>query len=153
MKNKKEIAIDIIAALFVLLFLYASVTKLLDYEKFRVQLGQSPLLTAFAGFVAWFIPAVEIVISVLLLFLRTRLVALYASFCLMVMFTCYIIAITQFSEYIPCSCGGVLQNMGWTQHLIFNIGFVLLALVAILLSSKAGNSTVYTYHAQVEMKR
>jgi uncharacterized membrane protein YphA (DoxX/SURF4 family) len=114
MKNKRDMAIEIISALFVLLFLYAALTKVLDYEKFRVQLGQSPLLTAFAGFVAWFIPAVEILISVLLIFSRTRLVALYASFSLMVMFTAYIVAITQFSEYVPCSCGGVLQNMGWT---------------------------------------
>lgn len=132
MKNKKEIAVDIISALFVMLFLYAAFTKLLDYEKFRVQIGQSPLLTAFAGFVAWFIPAVEILIAIMLIFSRTRLGALYASFSLMVMFTCYIVAITQFSDYVPCSCGGVLEKLGWTEHLIFNIVFVLLAIAAII---------------------
>lgn len=123
---------DIISALFVMLFLYAAFTKLLDYEKFRVQIGQSPLLTAFAGFVAWFIPAVEILIAIMLIFSRTRLGALYASFSLMVMFTCYIVAITQFSDYVPCSCGGVLEKLGWTEHLIFNIVFVLLAIAAII---------------------
>lgn len=133
MKNKKEIAVDIISALFVMLFLYAAFTKLLDYEKFRVQIGQSPLLTAFAGFVAWFIPAVEILIAIMLIFSRTRLGALYASFSLMVMFTCYIVAITQFSDYVPCSCGGVLEKLGWTEHLIFNIVFVFLAITAIIL--------------------
>jgi len=132
MKNKKEIAVDIISALFVMLFLYAAFTKLLDYEKFRVQIGQSPLLTAFAGFVAWCIPAVEILIAIMLIFSRTRLGALYASFSLMVMFTCYIVAITQFSDYVPCSCGGVLEKLGWTEHLIFNIVFVLLAIAAII---------------------
>ena len=53
----------------------------------------------------------------------------------MVMFTAYIIAITRFSEYVPCSCGGVLQNMSWNQHLFFNIGFVLIALTGVILHS------------------
>lgn len=132
MKSKKELAVDIVCALFVMLFLYASLTKLLDYQKFTVQLGQSPMLTDYAGFVAWFIPAIEIVIAILLIIERTRLGALHAAFALMVMFTAYIVAITQFSEYVPCSCGGVLQNMGWTEHLIFNIVFVLLAFTALL---------------------
>jgi len=72
----------------------------------------------------------------MLAFLRFRLLGLYASFSLMVMFTAYIIAITKFSDYIPCSCGGVLQNMSWNQHLIFNIGFILLAVAGIIFHSK-----------------
>jgi hypothetical protein len=55
------------------------------------------------------------------------------------MFTAYIIAITKFSDYIPCSCGGVLQEMGWGEHLVFNICFVLLALAAILCYRKQEN--------------
>jgi hypothetical protein len=128
---------EIIACLFIFLFVYASASKLIDYQKFRVQIGQSPLITAYADWIAWFIPAIEIVISLLFAFSKTRLLALYASFSLMVMFTSYIIAITRFGDYVPCSCGGVLQNMGWHQHLIFNIVFVFLAIVGILLHLKA----------------
>ena len=135
--NKPQtILLEIISALLIFLFVYAAASKLLDYQKFQVQLGQSPLLTAFAGWVSWIIPALEIIISIMLAFSRFRLFGLYASFCLMVMFTAYIIAITKFSDYIPCSCGGVLQNMSWNQHLVFNIAFVLLALVAIVLHPK-----------------
>jgi uncharacterized membrane protein YphA (DoxX/SURF4 family) len=135
-KKLQPVLIEIISALLIFLFLYAAISKLLDYQKFKVQLGQSPLLTAFAGWVAWIIPSLEIIISVMLAFSRFRLFGLYASFSLMVMFTAYIIAITKFSDYIPCSCGGVLQNMSWNQHLFFNIGFVLLALAGIILHSK-----------------
>jgi len=124
--------IEIISALLIILFVYAATSKFLDFQKFQVQIGQSPLLTAFAKWVAWLIPTIEIIISLLLAFSKTRLLALYASFGLMVMFTGYIIAITRFSDNIPCSCGGVLQNMSWNQHLVFNLGFVLLALVAIV---------------------
>ena len=135
MKNKKAIAIEIICFLFILLFVYAAVTKLMDYQKFTVQIGQSPLLTDFAGILAWLVPGSELVFAGMLAIPRLRQIGLYASFSIMVMFTVYIIAILQFSENIPCSCGGVLEAMGWTEHLIFNIGFVILGLVGILLNA------------------
>lgn len=136
MNNRKEILIDIVSALFVVLFTYAAVTKLIDYGKFRVQIGQSSLLTAFAGTVAWLVPAVEIMVAAMLTVLRFRLLGLYASFGLMVMFTAYIVAITRFSEYVPCSCGGVLEKLSWNEHLVFNVVFVALGFVAIILYPK-----------------
>lgn len=133
---KRKMVIDIICYLFVFLFVYASAAKLLDVEKFRIQIGQSPLLTSIAGFVAWFIPLVEIALSVFLVIPRLKLTGLLGAFGLMVLFTVYIISILQFSEHIPCSCGGVLQRLGWTEHLIFNIAFVLLSVIGIVLHSK-----------------
>jgi len=56
---------------------------------------------------------------------------LYASYFLMAMFSAYIVAITRFSEYIPCSCGGVLERMNWNQHLVFNLLVVLLTAIVI----------------------
>lgn len=140
--KKKETFVEIITFLFILLFVYAAVSKLLDVEKFKVQVGQSPLLTNMAGFIVWFIPGIEILISLMLVFPRTRLIALYASFSLMVMFTAYIIAILNFSETIPCSCGGVLSSLGWKEHLIFNFGFVLLGLVGVVLQTRQRNDVV-----------
>lgn len=136
MKDRKAGAVDFICALFVVLFVYTATSKFLDYEKFRVQIGQSPLLTAIAGIVAWLIPAIELMVAGLLLWLRTRLIGLYAAFSLMVAFTAYIIVITQFSDNIPCSCGGVLSKMTWNEHLVFNILFVILAAVAVILHPK-----------------
>jgi len=123
---------EITIYLFILLFVYAAASKLLDYEKFRIQLGQSPLVTNVATILVWFVPCVEIMISVLLAIPRARLVGLYMAFSLMTGFTLYIIGIMYFSPYVPCSCGGVLQNMNWGQHLIFNTGFVILGAVTIL---------------------
>jgi uncharacterized membrane protein YphA (DoxX/SURF4 family) len=133
----KNIVVDIISFLFIVLFVYAAVSKLLDYHKFRVELGKSPMLIEFASPVSWAIPAIEIIISILLVVRKTRLYALYASFFLMTMFTAYIIAILNFSDYIPCSCGGVLQNMTWHQHLIFNVIFIFLGLIGILFQTKS----------------
>ncbi len=133
---KRELMVDMISAAFVVLFVYAAASKLLDYETFRVQIGQSPLLTGFAGTIAWLVPALELITAVLLTTVRLRLLALYVSFTLMVMFTCYIIVITQFSEYVPCSCGGVLDKLSWNEHLVFNLLFVVLGAVGILLYPK-----------------
>jgi hypothetical protein len=125
--------IDLAVFLLIILFTYAALSKLLEYDKFTVQLSQSPLLTTFAGTVAWAIPALEIVLAVLVSIPRMRLYGLYGSYTLMVIFTAYIIAITRFSDYVPCSCGGVLQKLGWTEHLIFNVFFVALCGIAIVL--------------------
>lgn len=123
-----------IAYVFAILFIYAATSKLLDFETFTVQLAQSPLLSAYAGVIAWMVPGIEILIAGLLVFSRLRNVALYAAFTLMVMFTAYIYIILNFSDFVPCSCGGVLEELSWTQHLIFNVVFIVLGAVAILIS-------------------
>jgi uncharacterized membrane protein YphA (DoxX/SURF4 family) len=133
---KKEVALEIIRWLFLSLFLYAAATKLMDHEKFSAQLGQSPLTTEHAAWIAWAVPSVEIFIVLMLAIPTLRLPALYASYSLMVMFTTYIVIVTRFSPFVPCSCGGVLQKMGWTEHLIFNVAFVMLGATGIILHQK-----------------
>ena len=135
MKKLENTVTDIISYLFIILFIYAATSKLLDYQNFAAQLGRSPMLARF-GNLYWFVPAIEILISIVLAIPRFRLAGLFASFSLMTMFSAYIIAILRYSEYIPCSCGGVLQHMSWTAHLWFNISFVVLSVIAILLTVK-----------------
>ncbi|TDQ08471.1 MauE/DoxX family redox-associated membrane protein [Pedobacter metabolipauper] len=131
----KEISVNIICSLGILLFLYAAVNKLVDYEKFQVQLGLSPILFPFSDIIAWFIPIVELIIALLLLIPRVTLIGLYAFYTLMVVFTIYIFIILNYSENIPCSCGGILEEMGWKTHLIFNIVFVIMALAGIIMKT------------------
>ncbi|MEX1239364.1 MAG: MauE/DoxX family redox-associated membrane protein [Cyclobacteriaceae bacterium] len=131
----KRLLREIISFLFIFLFAYAAVNKLLDYAKFKLQLEQSPILTSIADIVAVGIPVAEFAIVLMLLFRKTRLLGLYFSFSLMVAFTTYIILILNFSFYVPCLCGGVLENMGWTQHLFFNITFSILGIVGIALET------------------
>lgn len=130
----KKYTIEIISYLFLILFTYAAFSKLATYETFVVQLGQSPMLSAFAGWISWSIPTIEIIIAVLLMFNRWRFLALTASFTLMAMFTAYIYIILNYSDFVPCSCGGILEKMSWEQHLYFNLVFCFLALVAIIIS-------------------
>src|SRR5690606_26070069 len=126
---------EIISILFILLFVYAAVSKLINIERFKVQLSQSPLLTTYSNWVVWFVPLTELIIVLALLIPRYRLIGLYGCLGLMSAFSMYIIAILNFSDYIPCSCGGILDKMGWTEHLVFNIVFVVLAIVGIFLKT------------------
>jgi hypothetical protein len=128
----QKLTVEITSFLFILLWVYAGVSKLIDYEQFKVQLGKSPLVTEFATSVAVGLPITELVIATLLVPIRTRIFGLYCSLFLMMAFTVYLIAILNFSYYIPCSCGGILSGLGWKEHVVFNLFFVALAIVAIL---------------------
>lgn len=126
---------------YILLFIYAAVSKYIDYENFRVQLGQSPLLGAYAEFIVWSIPLSEILIAVALSFSRFQRLAFFTAFTLMVMFTAYIYIILHYSSFVPCSCGGILEKMSWNGHLFFNLVFIFLALIAIFIKSQNLHST------------
>lgn len=137
MKSSKatisRITVEVIVFLFIVLFLYASVTKLLTYEGFVYQLSRSPLIGRAAIVVGWLVPLVELVIVGMLMIPKYGRLGLYCSFSLMVLFTLYIIVIFAFSTEIPCSCGGVLNSLGWGEHLLFNAVFVAFGGIGIVL--------------------
>lgn len=130
--STKSSIISTISYLYIVLFTYAAVSKAIDFENFQAQLGLSPLLSAFAGFISYAVIITEFLISILLSIPKARLIGLYAAFALMVMFSAYIFIILNYSSFVPCSCGGILEKLGWKQHLIFNLAFVGFGVLAIL---------------------
>lgn len=132
MKTFLNIFIQTVSYFFILLFIYASVSKIVDFENFQVQIGQSPLLSAYAGFISYAVIITELIIVLLLLIQKTNLLGLYASTALMSAFTIYIYLILNYSDFVPCSCGGILEKLGWTEHLIFNICCIILGIVAVV---------------------
>lgn len=133
---KRNTIIEVIASLLVLLFIYAALSKLFDYKNFRTQLSRSPFLTNFSGMTAWMLPMGELLVVGALLFKPTRWIGLYASLFLMTMFSVYIYLMLNYSSYIPCSCGGILSKMGWKDHFLFNLLFVVLSIAGIWLESR-----------------
>lgn len=126
----KEVVAEIISVSLILLFVYSALSKVLEFQNFQAQLGQSPLLSAYTAFISYAVLIVELIIALLLAFPKTRFIGLLSSFFLMVMFTSYIIVILNYSSFVPCSCGGILEKLGWKEHLIFNIVFTILAATA-----------------------
>ena len=136
METFKTRFVEYTSYFFILLFCYASMSKMMDFENFQVQIGQSPLLSAFAEFISYAVIIIELIIVLLLMLQRSRIAGLYASTALMSAFTMYIFLILNYSDFIPCSCGGILEKLGWSEHLIFNIVCIILGVLAILVYNK-----------------
>lgn len=138
--KKALLKADIISGMVLLLFLYTSLSKLADYETFKNVLSASPLLSPLAGFIAWLLPLIELVIVVFLFIPGQRLKGLYASFIIISLFTLYLIYMIAFNPHLPCNCGGVIKLLTWPQHIFFNLFFLLLSLTGILLYKRTKNT-------------
>jgi uncharacterized membrane protein YphA (DoxX/SURF4 family) len=145
----QQITPDIICWLFIVLWCYAATAKILDFENFRIQIGQSPMVSAFAGWAAWLVPVTELLIAFTLVYTPYRLFGLFASYFLMVMFSAYIYIALHYSSFVPCSCGGILEKMGWEEHLAFNLAFVVIGAVAILLDQRIPKLKRHGYENKV----
>jgi len=140
----RKVTIEVISGLLIFLFAYAAISKLSTYNLFKFQLGKSPYIDSYASVVAWLLPLTELAIVALLVIKKTRFLGLYASFFLMLLLTIYIYALLHFSNDVPCSCGGVIAHLTWSQHLAFNLVFTFLALAAILIDISETKGSSYT---------
>lgn len=133
----RKIVIEIISSLLILLFLYASVSKWLAFKVFIGEMNNQPLPNWMTPFLVWGIPVIEVLIVGALIFEKTRMPAFYASLFLMLAFTIYSAAILLHAfKYIPCSCGGVIRKLTWPQHLFFNLFFVGISVLGIVLKKR-----------------
>ena len=130
---KLNTAIKIICILLVFLFVYAAVSKLANWTTFVSDMNNQPFPSFLKPILVWAVPFTELAIVALLIFDTTRLIGLYASLVLMIAFSFYTaVVLLHFFTYVPCSCGGIIKNLSWGQHLVFNLFFVLIAFIAIL---------------------
>src|SRR6266542_2691309 len=142
MNNKlKSTLSTLIITLFVFLFTYTAVSKILHHNLFLITLIQSPILYSQATIISWLLPIVELLTVVLLIIKKTQRIGMYITFTLMLIFSAYVLYLLVFIPNLPCSCGGVLQSLTWNQHLILNLLLSFLALSEILLF----NIPIYIY--------
>jgi hypothetical protein len=134
MSLRRSKLIEIVGGLFILLFTYTATDKLLHNARFYNVLKKAPLIRGQASVISISVPLVEIIIVALLFIPKTRILGLFGSLLLMSAFTAYIAIMLFFSPHLPCSCGGVVSQLGWNEHLIFNSLFIGLAALAIWLS-------------------
>lgn len=147
----KPVLIEAITAVFIFLFAYTGLDKLLDRANFEVTLLQSPLLGSFAALISWVVPLTELAICLLLLWPKTKLAGLYASFFLMLLFTIYITYMIIRGGRMPCHCGGIISQLNWSQHLTLNVLLTIAAFGAIrhLKSKSSGQNNKVTLQGAV----
>lgn len=143
---KRTIIVEIIAFLFVILFLYTGISKIMEYGIFMEQLKESPIVGFAAPVVATGLPAFEFLLVAGLLIPRWRLRALYASTGLMAAFTIYIIVLMNIADHLPCSCGGVLAQLSWREHIVFNLVFVVLGVIGVIVEKKIRRAADEMWH-------
>lgn len=139
---KRTLIIETISCILVIVFMYAAFSKLNSYSTFKLQLSNVSFTTALAP-VAWVLPAMEIAVSCLLLFHNTRVYGFYVSLFLLAAFIIYIALMLGFGKDLPCSCGGILKNLSWKQHLLFNASLLLVTFIGIIQEIKRKTELLY----------
>ncbi|QEM07210.1 hypothetical protein DIU31_028300 [Mucilaginibacter rubeus] len=137
---KKQFVIDVAVILLLIMFLYASFSKLFDFAAFQRAMHKQPFPHWFASLLTFLIPAIEIGVCIFLYREKTRKNGLWAAAVLMLLFTVYVAAILlHLFKKVPCSCGGVISRLDWGEHLEFNVCFLLLAGIGLILQYKVEN--------------
>lgn len=139
-KPARELAVQVLCTIVGVLWLYAAVSKLADYDEARRQMLNQVFPVRIAEVLTWLIPATELVLAASLTWKPVQLPGLIVSLALLVTFSLYI-AITMSNAFgrIPCSCGGIIKHLGYWQHLGFNLFFAALSAIAILFIIKSGS--------------
>lgn len=140
--DKLEIVNVTAAVLLMMLFGYTALSKILDYEKFifQMQLAPVPLMASFAPVLGGLVIIIELLIVVCLSQEKWRMKGLYASLLLLLSFEIYITAMLFSGSKLPCTCGGIISQMGWKTHLRFNALFMFFAVVPIILNHRTKQS-------------
>jgi len=129
----KKLIVEVCAYALFMLFVYAGINKLAAFDFFLYDLSRSPQLGEFALPIALLVPASELFIAGMLIFVRTRYYGLLGSVFLMTAFTVYVGYVLSFTKDLPCSCGGIIRNLSWPQHMILNSAFLLIAIIGTII--------------------
>jgi len=131
--NIKKTTADLAINLFIALFIYTAINKIITQESFETTTSKIPLIGMFSHTISWMIPAIEIIIAVTLILPVTKKAGLCASLLLMSIFTIFLVYMVLSGNELPCSCGGIISRLTWNQHILFNIGFIILAITGLKL--------------------
>jgi len=130
---KKETTLRIIACIIALMFFYAAIIKLTDYERSKQEMMNQVFPLFIAGILTWAVPVAELILTPFLVISATRLKGMYAALGLLVAFSLYIvITMTGVFRRIPCSCGNIIsEDTTYSEQLIFNLCFIVLTLTGL----------------------
>lgn len=127
----------LVTAALLMLYFYTAVSKILDYAQFQRQMLNQTLPAWAAHLVVWLLPPAELLTVLLLTTQSMRLAGMWFSTALMGAFTGYVaLVLLDFFGRRPCSCGGVISNMSFEGHLVFNLFFLGLSVLGIILTRK-----------------
>ncbi|WP_052496081.1 MauE/DoxX family redox-associated membrane protein [Pedobacter lusitanus] len=126
---KLTIITNVITGLFILLWAYVSFPKFLNLKRFRYVMLSQIIPMWLSNILFVLLPLFEIGVMFLLLFDQTRLLGMYISFLLMLVFTIYIGgAAFNFYKLHLCPCGKLFSKLSWKEHFLVNLVLTMIAL-------------------------
>lgn len=141
---KKGLIAHVSIALIFMMLLYASFSKYFDFAGFQRAMHNQPFPSWFSDVLVIVLPPMEIIAAILLAVDKTRITGLKVSIGLMTAFTLYIVAILlHLYPMVPCTCGGIIRLMSWPQHLLFNLFFIAIAIIALKITVENQPSKTY----------
>jgi len=131
----KNIIFDVLAVSFVVLFLLTAIKQLMAFQTLKEVLAASPLIGRQSSLFAYVIPGSETAISLLILVPKTRVLGVFASLSLLILFTAYLTYMVTAGVKLPCNCGGIIPRLSWTQHIGLNLILIAINIACLKLSN------------------
>jgi hypothetical protein len=123
--------------LLVILWTYAAVSKLFDFQRYKWVMQHQLFSRELSLLLVWLIPASELLAVLLLMIRPFKIYGLILSEILLLAFTGYVGGITMhLFERVPCACGGIISNASWQFHFLLNISFLTLTSISLLIHFK-----------------
>jgi putative oxidoreductase len=123
--------------LLIVLFSYTAINKLFALTRFRFQLSLFPWLRTHPLPIALLIIGAEIGIVALLMTPRRIVTGFIVSLILLSIFTAYLLIMLLTTLNLPCTCGGVLEQLSWPQHIALNLLFISISILGLVSERRA----------------
>lgn len=146
--NRKQLGLLLITVALLGLWIPSVLDKIVDFGLFK----SSMLRQYFPLWVNWVlvfvIPVAESLAAILLINPKTNALGIYLSATLLLVFTGYVgLAVWLNWIRIPCGCSKLISNLSWMGHFWFNLSFLAVSGIGILLlklqrGSSAGGGAV-----------
>jgi hypothetical protein len=122
--------------LLILIWTYTGLEKLIRFDQSRKAFLNQPMPNWLEEYLAYTIPAIEVLIALLLLFSITRWWGYLGSVLLLTVFITYVglIWVGAFPR-VPCNCAGIIESLGWAEHFVLNLGLIGISILGLRLEA------------------
>lgn len=111
----------------VLIFIwtFSGLEKFIRFESSRKAFLNQPMPERLEEILSFLVPGIELLLALLLLESVSRWWGYLGSILLLAVFTTYVglIWVGAFPR-VPCNCAGIIESLGWAEHLMLNIGLI-----------------------------
>jgi uncharacterized membrane protein YphA (DoxX/SURF4 family) len=128
--------INLISSLILLLlWTYTGLDKLLNWQKSWGAFHNQTFPGELAEVLAYAVPIAELLVAGLLLFSATNWWGFLGSVLLLTVFNTYVGLIWAGAfPRVPCSCAGLMDQLGWAEHFWLNMLLTVIAVTGLLRS-------------------